>query len=50
MHSIYIEQLVWPVAAPRMRSYKRGVAIVRIYPYFAIGSLINPLIDGDGNK
>ena len=36
MHSIDIGQLVWPVAAPLlvcMRNYKRGVAIVRIYPY-----------------
>ena len=36
MHCIYIWQLVWPIAAPlavRMRSYKRGVAIVGVYPY-----------------
>ena len=39
MRSIYIGQLVWPVAAPlvvHMDSYKSGVAIVRINPYPAI--------------
>ena len=39
MHSIYIWQLVWPVAAPlimHMCGYIRGVATVWIYPYPAV--------------
>ena len=39
MLSIYKGQLLWPVAAPlvvRMQSYKRGVAIVQIFPYPAV--------------
>ena len=40
MRSIYIGKLVRPIAAPlgvRIHSYERGVAIVRIYPYPALG-------------
>ena len=36
MHSIYIGQLVWPIAVPlvvHMHSCERGVAIVWVYPY-----------------
>ena len=36
MHSIYIWQLVWPVAAPLvmcMRGYTGDVANVRVLPY-----------------
>ena len=39
MHSIYIWQLVWHVAAPlimHMCGYIRGVATVWIYPYPAV--------------
>ena len=39
MHSIYIQQLVQPVAAPllmRMHGYTGGVATVRVLPYPAV--------------
>ena len=42
MRSIYIRQLVRPVAVPlvmRMRGYIWGVATVRIYPYPALESI-----------
>ena len=43
MHSIYIRQLVWPVAACLvlvMRGHIGGVATVRVLPYPAIYLLI----------
>ena len=39
MHSVYIQQLVWPVAAPlvmRMCGYTGGVATRGVLPYPAI--------------